>query len=199
MTDFINDAIEIDTIPKASTLSYEPLSPKHVKSVVIPALLFLSIPLLILSVLTITVGKVTFDKTWWFYPIYGSIALSIMVYTPISVRKKGYALRDFDIHFRKGVIWQQTTSLPYNRIQHVEVVSGPLDRYFDLAAVKIFTAGGGMTDMEIPGLENDRAVEIRDLVIDKAAKARAGKLTADENSAVDAEQVYDTSEVSHDQ
>jgi membrane protein YdbS with pleckstrin-like domain len=50
------------------------------------------------------------------------------------------------------------------RIQHSEVTRGPLQRLFELATVKIYTAGGQQSDLSIPGLTPDEAYKVRDYI-----------------------------------
>ncbi len=83
-------------------------------------------------------------------------------------RSKGYQLREHDLHYRRGVIWHHVTSLPYVRVQHVELESGPVERYFKLATLKFYTAGGGSADMKIPGLPFSVASKIRSFVMVRA-------------------------------
>ncbi len=77
----------------------------------------------------------------------------------------GYALRERDIIFKKGIFFRKTTMIPFNRIQHCEVKNGPIDRMLDLATLKIFTAGGHSSDLEIPGLHPEKAQLIKQFII----------------------------------
>jgi membrane protein YdbS with pleckstrin-like domain len=80
-------------------------------------------------------------------------------------RVKGIALREHDIAYRSGLYWRKTVMLAYNRVQHVEVSSGPLQRKFGLASVKFFTAGGSSVDLKVDGLTRERAEQMRAHVI----------------------------------
>lgn len=75
---------------------------------------------------------------------------------------KGYAIRQNDISYKSGLIFFSMTSIPFNRIQHVEVSQGPLGRLFDLASVKVYTAGGSTSDLSIGGLKKEEAHKLRD-------------------------------------
>ena len=81
--------------------------------------------------------------------------------------RKGYAVRNKDIVFRSGVFWRTVTAIPYNRIQHVEKDSAPLDRRYGIANLKIFTAGGAGGDLKIDGLSADVAERLRVHILDK--------------------------------
>src|SRR5690554_937496 len=53
---------------------------------------------------------------------------------------------------RRGALWRLTRAVPLNRIQHVEVRQGLLERPFGLAHLTLYTAGSGGADLSIPGL-----------------------------------------------
>lgn len=78
---------------------------------------------------------------------------------------KGFRLRTHDIHYKHGAIWRHVTSLPFSRIQHVELESGPLERFCKLTTLKFYSAGGGSADMSIPGLSFTVASKIRGVVM----------------------------------
>jgi len=59
------------------------------------------------------------------------------------------------------------TAIPFNRIQHVETSSDPLDRKFDLATLQLFTAGGSSGDLKIDGLGKDVAEQLRAFILKK--------------------------------
>ncbi len=86
----------------------------------------------------------------------------------IAIPRMGFVVREKDIVYRSGVFWHKVTAIPFNRVQHVETSSSPLDRRFNLASLKVFTAGGAGGDLKIDGLGNERAEQLRALVLEKA-------------------------------
>ena len=52
------------------------------------------------------------------------------------------------------------TTVAYNRIQHIEVSSGLIERKLDLATLSIYTAGDSGSDLVIRGLNNVEANRI---------------------------------------
>ncbi|MDZ7849005.1 MAG: PH domain-containing protein [Owenweeksia sp.] len=83
---------------------------------------------------------------------------------------KGYAIRQQDVSYKSGLIWFSMTSVPFNRIQHCEVNQGPLGRLFELASVKVYTAGGSSSDISISGLTKERAHKLRDYITKLSAE-----------------------------
>ena len=88
----------------------------------------------------------------------------------MSYRKKGFDFRNHDVLFRSGIIATSTMVIPYNRIQHVALHEGLVSRYFGLAKIEIFTAGGNSSDIEIPGIEKLQAEDIKQLLMGKIQK-----------------------------
>ena len=90
------------------------------------------------------------------------IATAPLYFSVRGARLAGYALREHDIAYRHGVIFRKTVLLPLNRLQHAEVSSGPLQRRYGLASLKLYTAGASGVDLQIDGLTAERATELRD-------------------------------------
>src|SRR5579862_4200124 len=73
----------------------------------------------------------------------------------------GYLERDEDLEVRRGVMVQRLSVVPYGRMQFVEITTGPVERLFGLATVKLHTAAAA-SDARIPGLHPDEAARLRD-------------------------------------
>lgn len=63
-----------------------------------------------------------------------------------------YASSSESMYLRRGALWRLTRAVPLNRIQHVEVRQGFIERLFGLAHLTLYTAGSGGADLSIPGL-----------------------------------------------
>jgi membrane protein YdbS with pleckstrin-like domain len=82
----------------------------------------------------------------------------------LNYRFSGYALRQQDILYRKGWFIRKTRVVPVNRIQHVSVQSGPIERMYKLASVSIYTAGSDHADFTIRGINEQTASQIKDWI-----------------------------------
>ena len=78
------------------------------------------------------------------------------------VRRSGYALREKDIIFKRGFLFELITVVPFNRIQHVSVERSFLDKMLNIATVKVFTAGGSGSDVSISGILPETATSIKE-------------------------------------
>jgi membrane protein YdbS with pleckstrin-like domain len=109
-------------------------------------------------------------------PVFVKISVSgiivlLLLYSLLLVfwtfPRKGYLLRENDISFQKGLFFYKITSVPFNRIQHVEVSQGILAKAFKISTLKLFTAGGSGSDLSIPGLPEDVAQNLKTFLSDK--------------------------------
>jgi membrane protein YdbS with pleckstrin-like domain len=70
-----------------------------------------------------------------------------------------WALRTDDVVGRFGVVFHVTRSIPRVRVQHVDVVSGPVA--LGLVEVSLHVAGSAGPVLTIPGLRPDEAEDLR--------------------------------------
>jgi len=73
-----------------------------------------------------------------------------------------YMVREDDLLVQSGVIFRRWSSIPHNRIQHVDTRQGPVERIFGLSRLLVFTAAGMSADGSIPGLATEDAERLRD-------------------------------------
>lgn len=105
--------------------------------------------------------------------VVGLLSLVTLVLTPRRVRAIGYMLRDDDLLFRRGIMFQRFVAVPYGRMQLVDITRGPLARAVGLAELKLVTAAAA-SNVTIPGLPIDDAEGLRDRLVELAESRRAG-------------------------
>jgi len=111
-------------------------------------------------------ADIDFSFGWlWLVPVL--LGIPLFSWPLISVPRKGYSVRDHDIVYKSGVFWRTVTAIPFNRIQHVEKSSTPLDRRFQIATLQLFTAGGTGGDLKIHGLSAKTAEKLRFYILEK--------------------------------
>jgi len=169
-TMFQNPDIPLEELPGTDELKWEPLHPRYARAIRVASAA-------ILVTMAITIAVLSYALSIPLVPVvvlYLALLLAVviaMIWPGIAVQRRGYVLRDKDILFRKGVIWHSVTAIPFNRIQHVETSSTPLERRFDLGTLQLFTAGGSGGDLKIGGLGTDIAEKLRVFVLSKAGSA----------------------------
>ncbi|OUE27375.1 PH domain-containing protein [Clavibacter michiganensis] len=117
------------------------------------------------------------DAPRWLPIVLGAAALVELVVTlvvvPRRVRAMGYQLREDDLVFRRGIMWTRVVAVPYGRMQLVDITRGPVGRMLGLADLKLVTAAAAAA-IQIPGLTNADAEELRDHLVALAETRRAG-------------------------
>lgn len=94
-----------------------------------------------------------------------------MIMTPFQVRAHGWVEHDDDLLVRSGAIFRRYEAVPYGRLQFVDVQQGPLQRHFDLANVRLTTAGSSVT---IYGVSARVATRLRDDLMSRGYARLAG-------------------------
>ena len=113
------------------------------------------------------------QEGWIIGAALGAVFVLVLALTPRRVRAIGYLLRDDDLLFRRGIMFQRFVSVPYGRMQLVDINRGPLARAFGLAELKFVTAAAS-SGVTIPGLPFDTAEQLRDHLVAVAETRRAG-------------------------
>lgn len=161
---FVNLQVRIVDLPNADELVMEPMAAAYEREVKVQQLI-IWLPLLIVSFVPFVLAHI---DLLLLIPVVIMLLATIVFRLVIKKSQvKGVALREFDMAYRSGLFWRKTVIVAFNRVQHVEVSSGPLQRKFGLASVKLFTAGGSSVDLRIDGLTTGRAEQIRAFIAAK--------------------------------
>lgn len=169
MNEFTNNVLDISQLPKYETISLQSLRPSYWKVMLIKiALVFLIVA--ILAVLAVNFIDETVEYQSMICSVYAFLVIVVLFFCRLGFKKKGYAFRTHDVVFRHGVIATNTMVIPYNRVQHVALHEGLIERWFNLATVEVFTAGGTASDLAIPGIEKTQAEDIKQLLMGKIQK-----------------------------
>ncbi len=102
--------------------------------------------------------------------VQGVVAL---VWPGLAWARFRYAVRAHDLLLVRGVLFRRVTSIPLDRIQHVDLRQGPLARMMGLQEVVVTTAAALGADGTIPGLDTAVAEALRDELIARSRGARA--------------------------
>jgi len=169
---FENAEITIDELPRVDSVDWQGMDPKFARRKLTEAAIGFVFTLIGIGTLQTIFGVAFADEGmsisfgWlWLVPVL--VGIPIFSWPLISVPKKGYAVRDKDIVYKSGVFWRTVTAVPFNRIQHVEKSSTPLDRRFNIATLQLFTAGGSGGDLKIHGLSAKTAEKLRTFILNK--------------------------------
>ncbi|UTX54841.1 PH domain-containing protein [Leucobacter aridicollis] len=89
------------------------------------------------------------------------------------VKAIGYILREDDLLFRRGIMFERVVAVPYGRLQLVDITRGPLLRALGLSTLKFVTASAA-TGVQLPGLTASDAEQLRDRLVELAESRRSG-------------------------
>jgi membrane protein YdbS with pleckstrin-like domain len=82
-------------------------------------------------------------------------------------RRRTWALLPRALELHRGVVVQRATSIPYERIQQIDVERGPLERMFGISQLVVRTAAA-TTDANLYGLAPQDADRLRQHLLDLA-------------------------------
>jgi membrane protein YdbS with pleckstrin-like domain len=169
MEDFTNETIDTKALPRYEQVALTSLQAQYWNVIAISIIAVFLLAIAALSTLLYLVEEVVDQKPLLFGGLVVVLVLALLL-SRVSFRKKAYAFRQHDVIYRKGIIATNTMVIPYNRVQHVALHEGLVSRWFGLAKVEIFTAGGVSSDIEIPGIRKEEAEDIKQLLMGKIQK-----------------------------
>jgi len=161
---FDNPPVTTPELPSLRDIDWQPLAARYLGQALMERGLLLAIMLAGLGVAS-SVGSMPPWSVSGAAGVIAGIFLLQVVHTLLAVPRKGYALRKQDVLFRTGLFFRSVTAVPLNRIQHVELSRGPLERAYGLATLQVFTAGGSGADLSVPGLVAETGERLREYIL----------------------------------
>lgn len=133
----------------------------------------ISLPLL----LVVVVAWFKADYPTWIYGLSAVVWCAItcwlvwlaVVWPRRSYEATSYVVNEAGIEIAWGVYWRAIAAVPRSRVQHIDVLQGPLRRRFGLATLMIFTAGTEHSSVELENLEHQVALDLRDQLLPQAS------------------------------
>lgn len=163
-----NQAIPSAQIPKYNEVVLEPVEGNYKKVLYMSWTVFFGVLITVLVPIFIWIDSLR--KSWIIFSAIGTMLLGIITliaFIEIGFKNLAWALREKDIIFKKGWLFQSTHIIPFGKVQHCELVSGPIGRRFGLASIKLNTAASNHLDISIKGLKKETAEQIKAFIMDK--------------------------------
>ena len=101
----------------------------------------------------------------------GLVALATLT-PPLAYARWRYAYVGDLLLMRYGILFVEERAVPVKRMQHIDLVRGPIERLFGLATLVVYTAGNEGSAFRVPGLKASRAQELRDLIVQARGDGR---------------------------
>ncbi len=156
--------------PQVETDVWQPLPVRARTLATISALVGTLVPLAI----ALGVGLIAADRQSLSFAIAGALLLAIPAWAVFIARRRWLRMRwridDDGFGVRRGHMWRSDTRVPGNRVQHLDVRRGPLERAFGLATLIVHTAGTRNSALSLSGLDFEEAERLRDTLAARAAR-----------------------------
>jgi membrane protein YdbS with pleckstrin-like domain len=80
-------------------------------------------------------------------------------------RHTWYRVDENGVEIGRGRFWQRLITVPHARVQHIDVVRGPIERRFGLATLVVYTAGHEHSEIKVEGLSHEAALGLRERLV----------------------------------
>lgn len=164
---FQNAQLSLEELPGVAEVDWQGLDRAHLWVDLIGHCLFRLVVLGVFLVYTHFVEGFSPVIRWSIAGLWVFLLLLTTLLRYLGFRIKGYAVRQHDLMYRRGLLFRSVTVVPFTRIQHSEVEQGLIERQFGLSSLSVFTAGGSQSDLAIPGLKKEDAERIRNFLSQK--------------------------------
>ena len=77
-------------------------------------------------------------------------------------RRWGYHMDADELQVQHGLLTQVHTVVPLDRVQHLDIAQGPIERAFSVCRLVLHTAGTLHSQVTLPGLTRETAERMRD-------------------------------------
>jgi len=171
MENFTNSILIPENLPAIDKQTFTPLDKRYLKILFIRlGIFFLLLTGAFVASTILSDEKIPRPLFVAIWIVLAAVLLLAIISIILAFSRKGYLVRENDISFQRGLIIYKVTSIPYNRIQHVEVNRGVLAKLFNLSSLKLYTAGGNASDLSIPGLPQEIALNLKAFLSEKISE-----------------------------
>ena len=101
----------------------------------------------------------------------GIVALALVA-APLAFARWRYGFVDDLLLMRYGILFVEERAVPVRRMQHVDLMRGPIERLFGLATLVVHTAGNEGSAFRVPGLLLPHATALRDRIVEARGDGR---------------------------
>lgn len=167
MTQFQNAQLHVTALPDYESVLLEPVSARYRTVIYINFVVFWFV---IWAGFMTGFYFVPAELIGWICGGGAGLFLMMIFSGLITVREfkyRKYAVRERDLIYRRGLVREITSIVPFNRIQHITLLEGWLSRILKLKTLVIYTAGGSTAMLRVPGLPAEVAERIKGLILEK--------------------------------
>lgn len=85
-------------------------------------------------------------------------------WTALVWRAWQFRVGEHALHLRHGVLTRRESTIPFHRVQHIDLEAGPLERRLGLTTLVLRTASAS-SDSTVPGIDASHADELRTRIL----------------------------------
>lgn len=161
---FTNHQVDLSSLPSATDLHFNGLEKHYLRlqkiiSVTVTTVVLIGLVILFWLVdvpMWVAISAVGF----WIF-----IGFLQLLFISKEFKHKGYAIRTRDLVYKTGWLYKKQITVPFTRIQHVDIKQGILERSYKLSKLNLYTAGGASSDLTIPGINMEDAKRFKSFIL----------------------------------
>jgi membrane protein YdbS with pleckstrin-like domain len=159
--------IAVTSFPEITKTDFKPIENKYLKVILINTFIGFVIIFVLVFFADYKSLFELIENTIWIYVGIVFAFISILLVKNIGFKKRKYAVREKDISYKSGVFFKKLTTVPFSRVQHIEIDEKPVSRLFGLASLSVYTAGDSSDDLVIKGITKEMASQIKEFISTK--------------------------------
>jgi uncharacterized protein len=166
-TAFENLQLSFQNIPSIQQIALQPIQSNYKKVISYTWLIVYSIILFAISLAYFFIDDFKTNNTLVLIVIscYAVVVLFTFLYINVEFKFRSFAIRQYDVVYKSGWIFQKIEALPFTKIQHSTVSQNIISRKFNLANITFYTAASHDGDVTIHGLLFNQAEQIKDFIM----------------------------------
>lgn len=92
--------------------------------------------------------------------------------TRLAWRNWGFAVGARALHLDHGVFTRRSSTIPFHRVQHIDLEAGPVERRLGLTTLVLRTASA-TSDSTVPGIDTAAAEDLRRRILERVGSGDA--------------------------
>ncbi len=159
---------EVVNFPDITGISFKKIEKRYLKMLILSRTSYFIIEsIFFIGFAEWILAKKNPEYTLFLYIALFLLFMASFVITILEFSKRKYTIREEDIIYKSRLITETMVTIPFSRIQHIEIKEGVFPRLFKLTAIYFFTASDSSTDLEIRGITKDKALKIKEFISQK--------------------------------
>ena len=157
--------------------------PKFIWKLFAPVTIFIVIVSILAIYFYVSVSNSDYPTGGSFWIIYLSVfifdLLIIWIWAKLTYRFYRYGLSEEGFQQESGIIWKRYVTIPYGRIQNIDIYRGVWDRLLGLSTLHIQTAGASrypashFSEGRLPGLSVEEAKQVRKELLERVKQSKS--------------------------